>query len=129
MKRGSVDWLGFTPLTTDEQRILTCGNENNSSESPIVPCRDFPFFRFSVYASHACTLYVYGSLYFNFASPYELFHHDIPATTHQDAYNLTGVWANNNGWVTLCSPFVRLRLDDTVSTNHTALQFYAQAWG
>jgi len=127
-----VRWLAITPLTASQTLILHVGTAGHTET--IADCTETPFFRFSIFATTQTRVLVEGcyqkAYVFGPPNNYEtLIDYVVAASTLVTTYNLTGVYANNSGWVTLQRPFIRITLHEEEVSPQTELRFWAQAWG
>lgn len=124
--RSRIEWLRVEALTGSQNVLAAVGNEN--SGVTIADCRDCQFLKAYLAADKACTLRIEQSEDETF-SIFQTLDLVLAAPGQVTMYNLSGIYANNNGWMTLSAPFVRLRLIETSTTAHGTTRLYAQAWG
>lgn len=126
--RSRIEWLRVTALTASQDVLVDVGNEN--SGVTYADCRDCSFLKAYLVANKACTLRIEQSEDETFpAGLFQTIDLVLAAAGSVTLYNLSGVYANNNGWLTLSAPFVRLRLLETSASVHGTTRLYAQAWG
>ena len=120
-------WQHVTPLSSGDSISVKVGMEN--ATRVVADCLATPFFRCGLYSSHDSRLTVQGSSDPAF-SYYEtlLPALDASAGVYATLYDLTGSM-ENNGWLTLTQPFIRLVLSDQATSDHTVTRLWAQAWG
>lgn len=124
--RSRIEWLRVQNLTASQNVLVSVGNEN--SGTTVANCRDCQFLKVLLMADKACTLRIEQAETLSFGIQHAI---DLvlAAPGQITLYNLAGVYANSNGWLTLSAPFVRLRLIETSTTDHGSTRLYAQAWG
>jgi len=125
-QREVVEWVDDRAYTGNETRFMEIGNVG--SGQTVLRCDGFIYLTFGIKASHAMNFEVQTCLTSAFGAATDVFFGQVcPAVTFMSPYNIA--FFTEGGRVVIPRPYIRLRLNDTSTAQHTYTRFYAKAWG
>jgi hypothetical protein len=125
-QREIIEWVDDIPLAGNEQRFIEIGNVG--SGETILRCDGVVYFTFGVKASHALTFNIQTCLRNSFGVLEDTFHSQaVPGVTFCSPYSIA--LFREGGRIVLPCAYLRLKLTDTSTAQHTKTHFYAKAWG
>lgn len=119
-------WKWGTALTSAQALYIPVAMENNNIPT-ICDCCGCRYLTWGAIASHTFTIEILGSLDPNMGTQDVLYTQNVAAATYSTPYLLAAP-LGQGGDVILTRPYIRIKLTETATANHTYTRFYAVAW-
>ena len=122
---GFLEWHSEVPLTSGGTIIVAPGNQNSGETFVCTRCS--VNFNFAVISQLSCNLLLDVSIDPTFTIFVTWITFPVLAATYQTVYDLPPP-LNANGYLIVNDLYMRIRLQDTATGNHTFKHFYGKAW-
>jgi hypothetical protein len=125
-QRQVVEWVTSVALNSGETRNVEIGNV--LSAEVVHADSGCSFITFGIISSHTLTFEIQGDLQMSMASADVLVTIPVLAATYMTPYDLPAPH-NQTGYCTITRPYLRVRMIDTATAQHTYTRLYVKAWG